>query len=178
MTTVHSFVMYRGLCLPAKVECEITKGIGIHVLGIPDERVGSLLLDIVGALNRSHYSIGGKKIIFKILIEGAEEYHRYISYTLLEAAMAAAFIQESDQVVKGWKNFTEEEAIVGSFSSGGSIIRTGCGFLYPSDAAIAIDFKAMLSGYEAVYGWRVDHADDYFIWKPYGDLDELFDFER
>lgn len=31
--------MYRGDVRPVMVECEITKGIGIHIVGIPDSAV-------------------------------------------------------------------------------------------------------------------------------------------
>lgn len=51
----------------AKVECEISKGIGIHVIGMPDNQVGGMLLYVVTCLQSIGYSFPGKKLIINVV---------------------------------------------------------------------------------------------------------------
>lgn len=64
LTIVNSLVFDKsGRAYPAKVEVEVTNGIGIHVVGIRDNSVKELLLRIVTAMRRMGYHVPGKKIV-------------------------------------------------------------------------------------------------------------------
>lgn len=51
----------------AKVECEIKGGIGIHVIGVPDNQVSGMLLYVVTCLQSIGYTIPGKKFIINVV---------------------------------------------------------------------------------------------------------------
>lgn len=66
-TTVKTLVFARnGEAYPASVEVEVSKGIGIHVVGMPDDEVKQSLLRVVTAMQSMGLRIPGKKIVINI----------------------------------------------------------------------------------------------------------------
>ena len=55
-----------GASLNVKVECEITPGIGIHLVGLADMVVKESLLRVVTAVQSLGYGIPGKKVVINV----------------------------------------------------------------------------------------------------------------
>ena len=53
----------RGIVSPVTIEVEVSKGVGIHVVGLPDESVKEMLLRTVTAIQSAGYTIPAKKIV-------------------------------------------------------------------------------------------------------------------
>lgn len=52
--------------IPVKVDCSVTNGLGIHLVGLADSAVKNCLLRVVTALQSNRYRIPGKKIIINL----------------------------------------------------------------------------------------------------------------
>ena len=78
--------------VPVKVECEISKGVGIHLVGLVDSAVKEALLRTVTALQAKGYRFPGKKII--INLAPADLTKTGCHYDL---PIAVAFIAASEQ---------------------------------------------------------------------------------
>ena len=78
--------------VPVKVECEISKGVGIHLIGLVDSAVKEALLRTVTALQAKGYHFPGKKII--INLAPADLTKTGCHYDL---PIAVAFIAASEQ---------------------------------------------------------------------------------
>ena len=90
----HSFILAGTDAVPVTVECAVTPGHGIHIVGIPDMAVKEALLRTVTALSAYGYRIPDKKIIINIT-PVANDAARGISG--LDAAIAAALLAASGQ---------------------------------------------------------------------------------
>lgn len=67
MTThISTCTYYRGDIALYAVEVTVTKGIGIHLVGLPDIQAKELLLRVVTAMQNSGYHIPGQKIVINI----------------------------------------------------------------------------------------------------------------
>lgn len=71
MTTyIHSFgiVVGDGDCeaIPVEIKTEITPGIGIHLVGLPDDRIRESLLRVATAMQQRGYSVPGRKVVINI----------------------------------------------------------------------------------------------------------------
>ena len=66
-TVIHTATTMRGATKHAWVECEITPGIGIHVVGsIEQDSVPEILLRVVTAIEAAGYTLPGKKIVINV----------------------------------------------------------------------------------------------------------------
>lgn len=63
ITTLKSYRLYGEKALPVTISVTISEGIGIHVVGIPDQQVREVLLRAITALQSCGYRIPGKKTI-------------------------------------------------------------------------------------------------------------------
>lgn len=89
--------MYRGEVRFVKVHCEISEGIGVQMLGIPDDAVKDILHAVASALNKNGYHEPGKKLV--ISVEGApQQVFAGRAYRSLDLAVAVAILMASDQV--------------------------------------------------------------------------------
>lgn len=91
-TKVNSLRTHGIEAVPVTVECEITKGIGIHLIGLADAAVKQSLLRTVTALEATGYRIPGKKIIINL---APADLHK--NGTHFDLPIALAFIAESGQ---------------------------------------------------------------------------------
>lgn len=51
---------------PTTVECKVTPGVGVHIVGLPDNAIKESLLRVVTALTAKGYTLPGKKVIINI----------------------------------------------------------------------------------------------------------------
>lgn len=65
-TCIHSFRNHGSKAVPVIVECQITDGIGIHLVGLADAAVKESLLRTITAMEANGFHISGKKIIFNV----------------------------------------------------------------------------------------------------------------
>lgn len=77
----------------AKVECEISEGIGIHVIGMPDNQVGGMLLYVVTCLQSIGYTIPGKKVIINVVGMGKNKWQDLAFY------VGCAILKEAGKLV-------------------------------------------------------------------------------
>ena len=92
MKQVNSFKIVGLDPVPVIVECQIDKGIGIHVIGLADATMKNSLLRTVTALQALGYNIPGKRII--INIAPADLYKSGSAYDL---PIALSILAESGQ---------------------------------------------------------------------------------
>lgn len=66
ITKIHTGIL-RGIeAVPVVVECEVTSGIGIRLIGLADQAVKESLIRNITALEKEGYYIPGKKIIINV----------------------------------------------------------------------------------------------------------------
>lgn len=83
-----------GSPINISVECKISTGIGIHIVGMPDIGAKECLLRTVTALQSLGYRIPGKKIVITIKTEDK----RLIDYSGFDLPVAVALLLASGQV--------------------------------------------------------------------------------
>lgn len=74
MTTyIHSFGIVVGSgdyeAIPVEIKTEITPGIGIHLVGLPDDRIRESLLRVATAMQQKGFSVPGKRITINVTPE-------------------------------------------------------------------------------------------------------------
>lgn len=92
MTTINTYQTNGKDIIPTVIECSITDGIGIHVIGLIDSMTKEMLLRVCTALQSLGYSIPGKKIIINIM-----PYSPSVGCiaSVLDTAVALAILAES-----------------------------------------------------------------------------------
>lgn len=94
MTTVPTFYFDRNHePHKAAIECEITDGIGIHVVGLPDDFCKETLLRTVTAMFSKGYRIPGKKLVIHLVHSG-----RIPHDSGFDLPVAVAMLAESGQI--------------------------------------------------------------------------------
>lgn len=86
MTTIYTH-------FGATVECEISEGIGIHVIGLQDNETRDMLLYVVICLNSIGYSIPGKKVVINVVGMGNNKWQNLVFY------VGCAILKESGKLV-------------------------------------------------------------------------------
>ena len=66
LTSCKSYRLLGTTAHPATVECEVTTGIGVHIVGLPDSAINESLLRVVTALVSKGYKLPGKKVIVNV----------------------------------------------------------------------------------------------------------------
>lgn len=87
---VYTFKVDGIQAVPITVECEVTKGVGVHLVGLADQAVKESLLRTATALQANGYSIPGKKVIINIapadLMKTGTAYDLPIALAILAAS--------------------------------------------------------------------------------------------
>ena len=113
LTTIKTFKTVGINAVPVTVECSITPGIGIHLVGLADAAVKESLLRTVTAMQALGYRIPGKKIIINLapadIVKSGSTY---------DLAIALATIAASDQEQL---SDTEQWLVAGELGLDGSI---------------------------------------------------------
>ena len=114
------------------VEVNIDKGIGYHLVGLPDNAVRESSYRISAALNNNNYKLPGKKIIINMAPADIRKEGASYDLTLAVGILAASTQIKSDHI--------EEYIIMGELSLDGS--------LQPIRGALPIAIKAREEGYK------------------------------
>ena len=114
------------------VEVNIDKGIGYHLVGLPDNAVRESSYRISAALNNNNYKLPGKKIIINMAPADIRKEGASYDLTLAMGILAASDQIESDKI--------DEYVIMGELSLDGS--------LQPIRGALPIAIKAREEGYK------------------------------
>ncbi|WP_218597787.1 YifB family Mg chelatase-like AAA ATPase [Polaribacter sp. NJDZ03] len=114
------------------VEVNIDKGIGYHLVGLPDNAVRESSYRISAALNNNNYKLPGKKIIINMAPADIRKEGASYDLTLAVGILAASSQIKSDHI--------EEYIIMGELSLDGS--------LQPIRGALPIAIKAREEGYK------------------------------
>ena len=64
--TINSVLLHDDGCKPLAIEIEKSQGIGIHVVGMPDNECKAMLLRVVKVLSSKGVNLPGQKIIIYI----------------------------------------------------------------------------------------------------------------
>ena len=86
--------MYRGTVTQVTVQASVVPGIGIHVVGLPDELVAEMLLRVISAIQAAGYIIPGRKIVIYISALGrnAGKHERIVTGALaIDGTIRAPF---------------------------------------------------------------------------------------
>lgn len=100
--TIHSFKTIGTQAVPVTVECEISTGIGIHLVGLADAAVKESLLRTITALQSLGYHIPGKRIIINLapadLRKDGTGYDLPIALAILSAS-GQAYLPDADKYI-------------------------------------------------------------------------------
>lgn len=77
----------------ASIECQISAGIGIHVIGVPDNQTRGMLLCVVTYLRSIGYSFPGKKVVINVVGMGEHKWQDLVFY------IGCAILKESGNLV-------------------------------------------------------------------------------
>ncbi|PQJ75673.1 YifB family Mg chelatase-like AAA ATPase [Polaribacter gangjinensis] len=114
------------------VEVNIDKGIGYHLVGLPDKAVSESSYRISAALNNNQYNLPGKKIIINMAPADIRKEGAAYDLTLAVGILAASHQIKSEAI--------EEYIIMGELSLDGS--------LQPIKGALPIAIKAREEGFK------------------------------
>ena len=114
------------------VEVNIDKGIGYHLVGLPDKAVSESSYRISAALNNNNYKLPGKKIIINMAPADIRKEGAAYDVTLAIGILAASKQLKSDHI--------EDYIIMGELSLDGS--------LQPIKGALPIAIKAREEGFK------------------------------
>lgn len=145
MITVTRTIKTNGLeGVPVTVECEITKGIGIHLLGLADLSVKESLLRTVTALTSQGYSIPGQRIIINLAPADLNK-----TGTHYDLPIAIAFLSASEQ-----KNLPDIDkwTIIGELGLDASV-RAVEGAVQAVETAIEQDCKGVILPWSNISEW-------------------------
>lgn len=119
MTTyIHSFgiVVGYGDCeaVPVEIKTEITPGIGIHLIGFPDDRIRirESLLRVVTAMQQKGFSVPGKRIKINVTPKVSK------TACFLDLPIALGIIAASGQTALPW---LDDYIIAGELGLDGSV---------------------------------------------------------
>lgn len=158
MRTTNTIKLQGVDYVPVKVECEVTPGIGIHLVGLADAAVKCSLLRTVTAMQSLGYYIPGKKLV--INLAPADLTKEGSGYDL---AIALSVIAESGQSPA---DYLESFVILGELALDGHVREVpgvvqavqaakdqGYGVIVPR--ANAAEVEGLFDDYKPVY--YVDH---------------------
>lgn len=173
--------MYRGTVTQVTVQASVVPGIGIHVVGLPDELVAEMLLRVISAIQAAGYIIPGRKIVIYISELGRNagfsteilRRKRREALTALDLAIALQLLIASGQI----PDFAgkHERIVTGALAIDGTIRAPFTGFGSTIDAAAVLD-EYLRQGFHDCIGWAdAVEASDMNIWRGYASLAEIIE---
>ena len=166
MKNVLSAISYLGMTRKALVNCEISKGVGIHIIGIPDPAIKEGLLRVASAMQKCGYKVPGQRIVVRIEIDGINTAAANLPigvYQSLDLAIAIAILSESGQV----KLPVSEEYFVGMLTVDGQLKAPFTGLKDSDDSASVIWYAIKPI---RLYGWCMSDLWRHRSWKSRGGL--------
>lgn len=139
---------------PVKVECEITPGIGIHMVGLADPAVKESLLRTITAMQACGYRIPGKKIVINLapadLNKSGSSYDLSIALGILAESGQAELPYIESLVVLGELALDGQVRMIpGAVQAVQAAVDQGFGIILPS--ANARELKGLFDDYKPVY---------------------------
>lgn len=173
--------MYRGTVTQVTVQASVVPGIGIHVVGLPDELVAEMLLRVLTAIQQAGYHTPGKKVVIYVSELGrhagfSTDIRQRIRRGQLEAldlAIALQLLIATGQI----PDFAErrERIVTGSLAIDGTIHAPFTGLGSSSDAAAVLDEYLRL-GFRDCIGWAENlYASDMNVWRGFATLSEVIE---
>ena len=154
---LHSAYHFLGDIIPVTVTAEVTDGIGIHVVGIPDAAVKASLLRVVTALQSLGYHIPGKKIIIDIEPHGGK-----MSWAgairpgecteAFDVAIALSVLMASGQMKPLRGKQVDEVLFFGKLTLDGQLAAPYTGFDNSDDAAAVLAYR-LRNNWDEIYGY-------------------------
>ena len=169
--TINSIHTYRGRIEAATIEVEISKGIGIHLVGLPDAACKETLLRVVTAMQASGYHCPGRRIVINVSTKRIDKgYGKVIGTAHFDLPIALGILIADGQITpaNGEKNL-----FLGELRLDGKIAMPYCGLDNEADAARVIDF-AIGEAFDNIIGWPCDR--DFYSWKGAANLKEVIEF--
>ena len=125
IASIQSFLLRGVEAVPVTVECQVTPGIGIHLVGEPDAFVKESLLRTITAMQACGYRIPGKKVVVNICHDGAGKPHSALrGYSGLDLPLALAILVATDQIHGRLEKegiFRYEHIVAGELGLDGSV---------------------------------------------------------
>lgn len=139
---------------PVKVECEITPGVGIHLVGLADLAVKESLLRTITAMQACGYRIPGKKIVINLapadLNKSGSSYDLSIALGILAESGQAELPYIESLVVLGELTLDGQvRRIPGAVQAVQAAVDQGFGIILPR--ANARELKGLFDDYKPVY---------------------------
>ena len=174
--TILAACMYRGSIKKCSVTCEVSAGIGYHLVGIPDEAVKETLLRTITALQSLGYHLPGKKVVIRYASLEGKFIPRLGNKNVcpsLDLATAMVILLACGQISPLPK---KELLFIGEIGLDGSIRFPETGMSNPRDAAAVIDWQLQQS-FDAVIGWNTSYPlNDAGVWQGFNNLSEVIDY--
>lgn len=108
IASIQSFLLRGVEAVPVTIECQVSPGIGIHLVGEPDAFVNESLLRTITAMQACGYRIPGKKIVVNICHDGVGKPHSALrGNSGLDLPLALVILAATGQI----RNRPEKEGI-------------------------------------------------------------------
>lgn len=178
-TTLHTLTYYRSDIVPFTVTAELCdSGIGIHVLGIPDEQIKTLLHRVFSALQSEGYAISSKKMLITISPDIPENVFvldwKPQLCTSFDLAVALSILMARGEIPPV---ADERTAFFGTLDVTGTLLLPYNGHTYPSYEFVAevLDFQARRGGFaEKIIGFPA-YPIDAHVFEGAGTLSEVIE---
>lgn len=154
MRTTNTIKLQGVGYVPVKVECEITPGIGIHLVGLADLAVKESLLRTVTAMQACGYRIPGKKIVINVapadLVKSGSSYDLSIALGILAESGQAELPYIESLVVLGELGLDGQVRMIpGAVQAVQAAVDQGFGIILPR--ANARELEGLFDDYKPVY---------------------------
>lgn len=154
MRTTNTIKLQGVGYVPVKVECEITPGIGIHLVGLADIAVKESLLRTITAMQACGYRIPGKKIVINVapadLVKSGSSYDLSIAMSILAESGQAELPYIESLVVLGELGLDGQVRMIpGAVQAVQAAVDQGFGIILPR--ANARELKGLFDDYKPVY---------------------------
>lgn len=161
MRTTNTIKLQGVDYVPVKVECEITPGIGIHLVGLADLAVKESLLRTVTAMQACGYRIPGKKIVINLapadITKDGSGYDLAIALSVIaESGQSSADYLESFVILGELALDGHIRAVPGVVQAVQAAKDQGYGVIVPR--ANAAEVEGLFDDYKPVY--YVNHLDE------------------
>lgn len=154
ITSIHSFRTHGINPVPVTVECQVTDGIGIHLVGLADTAVKESILRVATALEANGFRIPGKKVIINIapadLRKEVLSYDLPIALAIIGASAQREFIDSDHYIVAGELTLDGSVRDINGWMQAMELAKqTGRGCVLPYDTA---KLAAAIDPHAEVYG--------------------------
>lgn len=154
MRTTNTIKLQGVDYVPVKVECEVTPGIGIHLVGLADLAVKESLLRTITAMQACGYYIPGKKIVINLapadLNKSGSSYDLSIALGILAESGQAELPYIESLVVLGELGLDGQVRMIpGAVQAVQAAKDQGFGIILPR--ANARELKGLFDDYKPVY---------------------------